>query len=214
MLALHARPDESLALVDLALRREAIDVVESLHPAPNIYFRTVSQEILADQRLDGLRGACRWVHIDGEHSGPAVENDLDLAASLLAPRGVICLDDFFTPAYPQITRATFDWLHRQGGSFALFLLGYNKCYLSRADDTAAYLSFAKERMLVELERRDFAEVTIWKAADPADMNGFGVTPRFRGQRYKGPDWAPDRIAISRQVLPTRYWEGACRESGV
>jgi hypothetical protein len=195
LLALHARPGETLALVDPALRLEATDMVERARPGPNLYLRMRSQELGNDTRLGALEGRCRWVHIDGEHSGPAVDNDLDIAARLLAPEGVICLDDFFTPAYPQITRAAFTWLAARGGAFILFLTGFNKGYICRAHAALDYLRFTRDRMLMEFERRDFGNVTVWKTTEPADMNCFGITPRYQEHRCKGPDWAPDTIPL-------------------
>jgi hypothetical protein len=195
LLALHACPGETLALVDPALRLEATDMVERVRPGPNLYLRMRSQELGNDTSLGALEGRCRWVHIDGEHSGPAVDNDLDIAARLLAPAGVVCLDDFFTPAYPQITRAAFAWLAARGGAFTLFLTGFNKGYVCRADAAPAYLRFTRDRMLAEFERRDFADITVWKTTEPADMNCFGITPRYQEYRYKGPDWAPDTIPL-------------------
>jgi hypothetical protein len=195
LLALHARPGETLALVDPAFRLEAIDAVERARPERNLFLRMRSQELAQDARLAALEGRCRWVHIDGEHSGPAVDNDLDIAARLLAPAGVVCLDDFFTPAYPQITRTAFAWLAARGGAFSLFLTGFNKGYVCRADVAPVYLRFTRDRMLAEFECRDFGEVTVWKTAEPDDMNCFGITPRHQEYRYKGPDWTPETIPL-------------------
>ncbi|MFN2604533.1 MAG: class I SAM-dependent methyltransferase, partial [Gemmatimonadaceae bacterium] len=48
-----------------------------------------SAELLA--KLDGRQP--RFVHIDGEHSRAALTRDLELATAVLAPEGVIVLDD-------------------------------------------------------------------------------------------------------------------------
>lgn len=194
LIALHACMDETFVLVDPALRREAIDAVERIHPNNNIYIRDFSQNLHDHVALAGRHGCFRWIHIDGEHSGPAVRNDLAIGAALLAPGGVICLDDFFTPAYPQITAAVFEFLTSHGGSFHLFLVGYNKGYICHGSDAGGNLSFLRQEAQREYFRRDFA-VTLWKTADPSDMNCFGVTPRVLDSIYKGPDWAPETIPI-------------------
>jgi Methyltransferase domain len=194
LIALHACMRETFVLVDPALRREAIDAVESIHPNNNIYIRDFSQNLREHVALAGRQGCFRWIHIDGEHSGPAVRNDLAIGAALLAPGGVICLDDFFTPAYPQITAAVFEFLGSQCGRFQLFLVGYNKGYICHRSDAAVNLGFLRHEAQREYARRDFA-VTLWKTANPSDMNCFGVTPRVRNAVYKGPDWAPETIPI-------------------
>ena len=116
-------------LVDPAVRREAVDAVDSIRASNNIYIRDFSQNLHGHPALAGRDGCFRWIHIDGEHSGPAVRNDLAIAAALIAPGGIICLDDFFTPAYPQITAAVFEFLASCRDELQLFLVGYNKAYL-------------------------------------------------------------------------------------
>jgi Methyltransferase domain len=194
LIALHARRDETFVLVDPALRREAIDAVESIHPNNNIHVRDFSQNLREHVALAGRKGGFRWIHIDGEHSGPAVRNDLAIGTALLAPGGVICLDDFFAPAYPQITAAVFEFLMSHRGKFQLFLVGYRKGYICHCSDAAGNLSFLRQEAQREYARRDFA-VTLCKTADPSDMNCFGVTPRVQNAIYKGPDWAPETMPI-------------------
>ena len=47
----------------------------------------------------------RFVHIDGEHSRAALTKDLELATAVLAPEGVIVLDDMLHPGYPTLITA-------------------------------------------------------------------------------------------------------------
>jgi predicted O-methyltransferase YrrM len=65
-------------------------------------------ELLA--RLDGRRP--RFVHIDGEHSRAALTKDLELATAVLAPEGVIVLDDMLHPGYPTLMVAVHEYLQR------------------------------------------------------------------------------------------------------
>jgi hypothetical protein len=194
LIALHARAHETFVLIDPALRREAIEAVESIHAANNIYIRDFSQHLDEHHALASRRGRFRWIHIDGEHSGPAVSNDLAIAAALVAPGGIICLDDFFTPAYPQITAAGLEFLGSHRDRLQLFLIGYNKGYICRSEDAPGNLTFLRDEAQREYTRRNFA-VTLWKTAVPADMNCFGVTPRVQNAGYKGLDWAPDTLPI-------------------
>ena len=54
----------------------------------------------------------RFVHIDGEHSRAALTRDLELATAVLAPEGVIVLDDMLHPGYPTLMVAVHEYLGR------------------------------------------------------------------------------------------------------
>jgi Methyltransferase domain len=194
LIALYARAHEKLVLVDPALRREAVAAVESIHANNNVHVRDFSQNLRRHPEMADRHGCFRWIHIDGEHSGPAVRNDLEIAVELVAPGGIICLDDFFTPAYPQITAAVFEFLASRRGRLQLFLVGYNKGYICNAEDAPGMLAFLRDEVPHEYARREF-EVTLWKTADPSDMNCFGVTPHVQNAVCRGPDRAPHTLPI-------------------
>jgi predicted O-methyltransferase YrrM len=65
-------------------------------------------ELLA--KLGGRR--VRFFHIDGEHSRTALSKDLELATAVLAPGGVIVLDDMLHPGYPTLMVAVHEYLGR------------------------------------------------------------------------------------------------------
>jgi hypothetical protein len=56
------------------------------------------EDLLA--KLGGRR--VRLFHVDGEHSRHALTRDLELATKVLAPGGVIVLDDMLHPGYPTL----------------------------------------------------------------------------------------------------------------
>ena len=66
------------------------------------------QDLLA--KLGGERP--RFVHVDGEHSRAALTRDLELATAVLAPGGVIVLDDMLHPGYPTLMVAVHEYLAR------------------------------------------------------------------------------------------------------
>ena len=55
--------------------------------------------------LDIAPDSCRFVHVDGDHSAAATRRDLELAARVCKRGGVIALDDFEHPKWPEITPA-------------------------------------------------------------------------------------------------------------
>ena len=69
--------------------------------------RTMKPEDLL-ARLSGARP--RFIHVDGEHSRHALSRDLELATAVLAPEGVIVLDDMLHPGYPTLMVAVQQYL--------------------------------------------------------------------------------------------------------
>jgi hypothetical protein len=126
--------------------------------------------------------------VDGEHSGQSVTNDLEIADHLLSDRGIAVFDDFFSPGYPQVTQAIFQFLATRPGRFALVLCGFNKGYLCRPKAAREYLQFVRTSLYSNMADRGCDKVTIWKTTEPGDMNTFGVTDRYLEFNYRGPDW--------------------------
>lgn len=62
-------------------------------------------------RLGGR--APRLVHIDGEHTRAALTGDLELAAAVLHPAGLLVLDDMLHPGYPTLIVAVHEFLARR-----------------------------------------------------------------------------------------------------
>ena len=76
------------------------------------------EELLA--KLGGRRP--RFIHIDGEHSRAALSRDLELATSVLAPAGIIVLDDMLHPGYPTLMVAVHEYLQRHPEMCALAII--------------------------------------------------------------------------------------------
>lgn len=68
--------------------------------------RLSDSELMA--RLGGRRP--RLFHIDGEHSREALTRDLKLATAVIAPAGLIVLDDMLHPGYPTLMVAVQAYL--------------------------------------------------------------------------------------------------------
>jgi hypothetical protein len=66
------------------------------------------EELMA--KLGGKRP--RFVHIDSEHSRTVLTKDLELATAVLAPDGVMVLDDMLHPGYPTLMVAVHEYLGR------------------------------------------------------------------------------------------------------
>jgi PAS domain-containing protein len=89
-----------------------------------------------------LGAPARLVHVDGEHTRGAATHDLALAASCLAPGGVIVVDDVLHAWYPDITLAAGAFLEAnpEFRAFAIIdrepelMRGGVKMFLARRDD--------------------------------------------------------------------------------
>ncbi|CAN5162430.1 hypothetical protein BH09ACT5_BH09ACT5_24230 [soil metagenome] len=99
-----------------------------------------------DSELIGMTSGFDVIHLDGEHTEPAMAQDLTRAAGVLAPDGVIIVDDIAHPYFPGIASATYRFLDEQG--FAVFLYSEHKAYLARRQFHAGWLECVRA-MLAE-----------------------------------------------------------------
>ena len=110
--ATYLRPDEKLILVDYPGRfRQTVEDAVIAHAGAEAW-RAVEWNAMDSREFRrGMTaaelGPVRWFHIDGEHTDEAVSNDLDMAHDLLGRDGIVCMDDFFSMRYIQVTQALF-----------------------------------------------------------------------------------------------------------
>lgn len=117
-LALSMRPDEKAVAVDCFRfnGREFEGIfrknLEKFHipQEHSVIVRGNSLEMTIQDWKRHLGAPARFVHVDGDHTKAAVLHDLSLAASHLAPDGLIVIDDLFHPWYPDITEGVYDFL--------------------------------------------------------------------------------------------------------
>lgn len=50
--------------------------------------------------------------------------------------------------------------------------------------------------MMDLDERGASPVTLFKTADPLDLNCFGIAPRRVNKPFRGPDWDDERIKYS------------------
>jgi predicted O-methyltransferase YrrM len=82
-------------------------------------------------RPDELGREFSFCHIDGGHSMQEAYCDLELAAAISRPGGLIALDDYFNPAFPGVGEAAvrFSFLH--GQDLRPIAIGFNKALFQR-----------------------------------------------------------------------------------
>ena len=189
--ALHAGDDEYCVIADRIILSEMKDTVGTIRKSHNLFIQGLSSELRNHSRLMQFGSAFRWIHIDGEHSGEAIKQDLSLAHDLINDRGIICVDDVPSNAYPQVYFAVVEYLVHHP-DLAMFAAGHNKCYICRHTAAPIYLKYIRKQMHQAMTDRG-VWVTIWKSGRPADCDCFGITDLVEDYDYRGPDWNPGHI---------------------
>ena len=93
------------------------------------------------------RNGIRIFHVDGNHDKQHVMHDLHLACEATDARGVVVLDDFFSPTWPGVTAALFECFEQKRNSgFVPFALAGSKCWLARPPMVETYKKNCQERM--------------------------------------------------------------------
>lgn len=73
-----------------------------------------------------FQGDFSFCHVDGGHSRAETFHDLDLAASLLVPGGLVALDDYFNAEFPGVSEGAVELLIRKPGMLVPVAIAYNK----------------------------------------------------------------------------------------
>jgi hypothetical protein len=89
-----------------------------------------SSEIVKAEDILGKAGPIRAFSVDGGHWLEIVQNDLGLAEQSISPHGVIILDDFHRPEWPDVSMGYFSWNSAKSKPIIPFAIGFNKLYLS------------------------------------------------------------------------------------
>lgn len=126
--------------------------------------------------LLGPAGAA-FISVDGGHEAIHLVNDIGLSAELLAPGGIVAVDDAFNFSTPGAIEGTCRWFDTQNaGRLAAFAQCYNKLFLCRTEDHGKWLE--QTRHYVEAhEHLDFGQRTIQRMQE---NDAIGFTPRFFG----------------------------------
>lgn len=191
MSSLHLKETEKFVLIDCT--RYIEDAEANLAPILGTrgnYIQQPSYQVTLHS-LGDLRSSCRWLHIDGEHTGRAVINDLELCEQLLSDDGIIVLDDFFNPMYPQLTEAAFSFLSANKHKLSMFLCGWNKAYLARPLFAFNYRNFIRQALAAELHQREIDDFILTKTTTLDESTSFGIVHRFTDRDYYGLDSDPD-----------------------
>jgi hypothetical protein len=196
MLAMHASEADELFLVDPSDFLDAAEaLVKTVKPKGVVVFKQRSSQGAAWGLASSHAHLFRWVHVDGDHKAQTVWNDLELGNRLLADEGILCVDDFFNPRYPQLTYAVCTFLEKHRAELQMFLCGFYKAYLVRPNALLTHLGFVKDQLGNQLGVRGVREFTIYKTDYPGMLNCFGIRERWGDFLYYGLDEDPTQVLI-------------------
>jgi predicted O-methyltransferase YrrM len=157
---------------------------------------SVSERFSLHSDVSDLDPSSRFdlIHVDGDHSEDAVWEDLRRAEELLAPTGVIIVDDISHKWLPGVASATYRYC--AGSDLRMFLLTNAKGYLARrATADALHRSLSQDRRSIAGVRlfRDYQEMTGHPYPETSELLGQSVL-LARGDR-KTPTSAPAQSAF-------------------
>ncbi|MGL4636639.1 MAG: class I SAM-dependent methyltransferase [Beijerinckiaceae bacterium] len=140
------------------------------------YATAENLEIIQRSSLDVTRedilsqvGACRLFSIDGGHTEECTLNDLRLAERSLMDGGVVILDDYFNPSWPDVSTGAARYFLETGSRLRPFAISPNKLFLARPENHAFYHAglLRLQRSFHEKQSHMFgSEVAIY-GVDPA-----------------------------------------------
>lgn len=108
-----------------------------IDPSRTILDERRSEDVAPKEILDQV-GDVRFFSIDGGHWFDVVHSDLKLAEKTVSDLGVIAIDDFLRPEWPDVSAAYFAWFSKRERPFVPFAIGFNKLYLCHENELEIY----------------------------------------------------------------------------
>ena len=177
VLASYCKAGETLYLCDLELDEPAVrTALAAVDARPRDVIMLSGPSHALPGRLDvkAMHHSVRWMHIDGEHTGPAVYAELELANQIVTPDGLVVVDDFFSPRYPANTTEAVRYLEKNPFHFRLLAVAFNKGYFCRPESSPRYMDFLAGKASEALLGYG-AKTTIFKTTGPWDTDAVGIT---------------------------------------
>jgi hypothetical protein len=171
--------------------------------APRVrYLAGRSEELESLLPFEELRGKVRFIHDDASHQFDNIVANFRLIDQLLSPGGVIAVDDYENPNYPQVPLAVGAAIFGDKLDLKPFLVCNNKAYLCRSARWPQMMWMTSEKLsrlmhleygmsLVRTDRSEMAPFSI-RPVDGSDENGV-YAPGLYGPHYTGSQQWADSI---------------------
>lgn len=142
--------DEDVVLIDVGYH-DTWDHLNSLHSS---IVSIVSESEKVEQTFPAVNkyyGETMVFHSDGSHFYDNVYSDMTLAHKLLTDDGILILDDFGNPHYPQVQAAAYAYLAAFPQHFSFFMTGENKALLCRPSRHKDFMNYALANFPSDME---------------------------------------------------------------
>lgn len=121
-----------------------------------------------------------FIHIDGCHTKEAVLNDLRLSIQLVTQKGIIVLDDFMSPTYPQITQAAYEFLYNHSDYILLFAGAGKGIIIHSTEYTKWHDFFLTEFLRLFKTYNDYFKcMALFKTSSIMDCPTFGMAMKYQ-----------------------------------
>ncbi len=106
--------------------------IENMHVFyDDLSFLTTIAAPSSSLRAADLGSQFTFCHVDGGHSAAEVYGDIELAAEISSPGGLIALDDYFNPAFPGVGEGAVRFSLERPGALRPIAIGFNKALFQR-----------------------------------------------------------------------------------
>jgi hypothetical protein len=191
--ALHMTQDDPVVLVDISHPKKVVDEIRSFHPEKVVSFTGKSSLFRASKVYEEHRGAIRFFHVDGDHSGFATYGDVTLASEMVGSRALIAIDDFGNMRYPQLHAAIYKFLFARP-DFRMVLCGENKAYLCRTEDFALFDELIRKYLVPHLADLGCRR-TLARTSYAHDFGCFSIQDPVEGRALVGRDEDQDDVVF-------------------
>lgn len=158
-----------------------------------VFIDTRSSQQVQPTDIVNAVGPVRLFSVDGGHWLDIVKTDLRLAESSLSDHGVIALDDFHRPEWPDVSAGYFAWYASRSRPIVPFAIGFNKLYLCHEHWVDFYIRLLAEDPFIGRFLMKYHEFQgVWVAVY---------------QQYIRPELSPWHrlFAYLRVFAPDLYW---------
>ena len=123
---------------DLEILKNNLEVFGLSERLPYIKIDHRSSQQVSALDIKKATGGVRFFSVDGGHWREIVRNDLELAAETLSDDGIIALDDFLRPEWPDVSIGYCDWFEQSLKDKVPFAIGFNKLYICHLSKVKTY----------------------------------------------------------------------------
>jgi len=100
---------------------------------------------LQASELLALCGPARMFSVDGGHTAACASNDVALAEQATIDEGIVIVDDYFNPMWPDVSIGVSQHIFQNGSQLRPFAISPNKLYLARVPCHDRYRAVLRER---------------------------------------------------------------------